>query len=159
MRKGGFTTPNSLAMTPKPGEIIGPQAPTTAVSIQIINSIKSFFHRGQFNGSRGESLGCGTRMISLSFPVPCFRCAVPETKARVSIHLEKSRNWSRRGGRTIVQVLEVSSGEDFGEGSSPRDMLQIFIIKNSKTHLKSQAHFWRGENLGNQRVGDLGIIN
>jgi hypothetical protein len=58
-----------------------------------------------------------------------------------------------------VQVLEVSCGEDFGEGSSPRDMLQMFIIKNSKTHLKSQVEFKRGENLGNREVGDPGAIN
>jgi hypothetical protein len=106
-RERGVTTPNSWAMTPKPGAIIGPHAPTTAVSMQMMNSIKSFFQSGQFNGSRGESLGCGTRMISLSFPVPCFKCAVPETKR---LRQYQPRNVAERESKCVTYHRASSRG-------------------------------------------------
>jgi hypothetical protein len=117
--KGGITTPNSWAMTPKPGAIIGPHAPTTAVSIQMINSIKSFFHRGQFKGSRGESLGCGTRMISLSLPVPCFKCAVPETKPGISVNPETWRIAVAKGGVPSCKLSRFRAARTLARGAVP----------------------------------------
>lgn len=67
---------NCLAMMPKPGDIMGPQAPTTAVSIEMMRSKSSFFHCGQFRGSRGDSEGCGTRTMSELRPLACFRVDV-----------------------------------------------------------------------------------
>lgn len=71
-----YDMPNCSAMMPKPGEIMGPHAPTTAVSTLIMRSRSSFFHCGQFNGSRGDSDGCGTRTISELRPFACFRVDV-----------------------------------------------------------------------------------
>ena len=48
---------HSSAICAKPGEIMGPQAPTTAVSMLMMSKRRSFFHVGQFNGSLGDSLG------------------------------------------------------------------------------------------------------
>jgi hypothetical protein len=67
---------NCLAIVAKPGDIIGPQAPTTAVSIEMIRSRSSFFHCGQFRGSRGDSEGWGTRTISELRPLACLRAEV-----------------------------------------------------------------------------------
>lgn len=83
-------------------------------------------------------------MISLSLPVPCFKCAVPETKTRSQHEARNITEWGRREWRTIMQALQVSCGEDFGEGSSPRDMLQMFITKNSKTHLETSGSLQAG---------------
>lgn len=47
----------SAAMTRKPGDSMGPNAPTTAATKPTMRSIASFLHVGQFNGSFGESEG------------------------------------------------------------------------------------------------------
>ena len=80
---------SSSAMRTKPGESIGPNAPTTAAERPTIKRIKSFFqtdHCSQvkkgaltereiptFKGSFGESEGCGTKITCEYLPVPCFR--------------------------------------------------------------------------------------
>lgn len=53
--------------------LVGRNLPTTAVSILMIRSSKSFFQVGQFSGSRGDSLGCGTSTMSLLRPLACFK--------------------------------------------------------------------------------------
>lgn len=50
--------------------------PTTAVSMLTIRSNRSFFQVGQLSGSRGDSLGWGTRTMSLFRPLACFNLEV-----------------------------------------------------------------------------------
>ena len=74
---------NWAAISTKPGLIIGPHAPTIAVSMLMMIRRSSFFHLGQFSGSRGLSDGCGTKTISLLRPVPCFSADVSRP---ISVH-------------------------------------------------------------------------
>ena len=64
--------PRSCDTGTKPGESIGPYAPTTAAFRPMISSMVSFFHCGQFRGSFGESEGCGTSIMLELRPRPCF---------------------------------------------------------------------------------------
>jgi len=75
------TSPNSAASSPNPGVSMNPYATITPLLLAKIKKMKSLLHNDQFRGSLGLSLGCGIRMMSLSFPVLCFK---KETASQVT---------------------------------------------------------------------------
>src|SRR5271170_6891079 len=52
---------------------MNPYATINPLLLAKIKKMKSLLHKGQFRGSRGLSLGCGMRIMSLSLPVLCLR--------------------------------------------------------------------------------------
>ena len=87
-----------------------------------MRSIKSFFHVGQFSGSRGESLGCGTSTMSLFRPVACFRREVSRPSGVVrSVGLEI--------GKYLLTMVAMLSGiEHVREQSRAGHMLEVLVF-------------------------------
>lgn len=98
----------------------------------MMSKSNSFFHCGQFKGSRGDSEGCGTRTMSELRPLACLRLEVSRPLQRLG-----KKPGKRRKEHTMILVPRT---HHISQQGSARHMLQVFVFKNPKTHLHSSLH-------------------
>lgn len=86
-----------------------------------ISSSTSFFQVGQFSGSRGDSLGCGTSTMSLFLPLACFSRDVsrPERVIRACQEIMEAEP-------TVVAMLP--SIHHVGQQCRPGHMLEMLVV-------------------------------